>query len=132
MIKKNRAAAFGLALSILLPVGTEAIAARTVPIAENLELTTQVNTSVEGSFAAHVDAEEPLTYRITTEPRKGEIRLLDNGRFLYTPRTNKKGKDYFGYRATDNEGNTSEEGTVLIRIEKRPEAEYPAENVSAS
>ena len=60
-----------------------------------------------------------LTYQITTEPTKGEIELTDDGRFVYTPDTNRRGRDYFGFKATDADGNSSQEATVIIRIEKQ-------------
>ena len=71
-----------------------------------------------GRFAA-VDPEgETLSYEITTEPGKGVVEVGENGRFVYTPAENKKGKDYFGYRAVDASGNRSEEATVIITILK--------------
>ena len=42
---------------------------------------------------------------------------LEDGGFLYTPRPNRKGRDYFGYRVIDEAGNVSQEATGLIRIE---------------
>ena len=46
------------------------------------------------------------------------ISLNEDGSFVYTPRENKKGRDYFGYKAIDPEGNVSQEATVIIRIQK--------------
>lgn len=117
-----KSAACCLVLAFLLGSGTGAFADRSAPAAENLELTTEVNTGVEGTLTARCDAGETLSFQITTKPRKGELRLLEDGRFSYVPRADKKGRDYFGYRAIDSGGGVSEEATVLIRIEraKRP------------
>ena len=90
---------------------------------EHLELTTKKNTSIEGVLTAQKQEGDAIDYEITTEPRKGSVTLLEEGRFVYTPREGKKGRDYFGYRSIDAEGNRSEEGTVLIRIENR---EHPS------
>lgn len=88
------------------------------PRAENLELVTRRNTPVEGRLIARAGEGDKLTFAITTKPVKGEIRLLENGRFVYTPRPNKRGRDYFGYRAIDEAGQVSQEATAIIRIEK--------------
>ena len=88
-----------------------------VPIADNLELVTRREVPVEGLLSARDAENGKLSYQITTNPIKGTVQLEDDGRFFYTPRKGKKGRDYFGYRATDAEGNVSQEATVLIRIE---------------
>lgn len=88
------------------------------PVAENLELKTYQNVSVGGSLSAYDPDGGALEYTITTQPVKGSIELNDDGSFVYTPRENKKGRDYFGYKAADGEGNLSQEATVIIKIEK--------------
>ena len=99
-------------------LAARACAGGSAPVAENLELVTKRNTPVEGRLSA-CDAEDDLSaFAITTRPVKGDIQLGVDGRFLYTPRQNRKGRDYFGYRAIDAAGNVSEEATALIRIEK--------------
>ena len=90
---------------------------------EHLELTTKKNTPIEGVLTAQKQEGDAIDYEITTEPRKGSVTLLEEGRFVYTPREGKKGRDYFGYRSIDAAGNRSEEGTVLIRIKNR---EHPS------
>ena len=82
-----------------------------------LELVTRRNTPLAGQLTARAGEGDALTFAITTRPVKGELRLLDNGRFVYTPRQNKRGRDYFGYRAIDGEGRLSQEATAIIRIE---------------
>jgi hypothetical protein len=88
-------------------------------VAENLELTTYRGISVGGQLAA-VDPEGDLvTFSLTTAPVKGELSLNEDGSFVYSPLDGKKGKDYFGFRATDTSGNASQEATAIIRIEKK-------------
>lgn len=94
-------------------------AASGAPVAENLELETYRNVSVGGRLSA-VDPEGgALTYEITTEPGKGTVELTKDGRFVYTPDKDRRGRDYFGYKATDSDGNSSQEATVIIRISKQ-------------
>lgn len=102
----------------LLGLSDGAHAEGSAPVAENYEFKTERNTPFTASLSAQdVDGGE-LTFTITTEPVKGSIRLEPNGSFTYTPGTDKKGRDYFGYKAADSEGNLSQEATVIIKIEK--------------
>lgn len=111
-------------LSLVLLIGcfagisTAAYAESSAPVAENLELSTYQNVSVGGSLSAYDPEGGSLEYTITTEPVKGSIKLESDGTFVYTPRENKRGRDYFGYKATDGDGNVSQEATVIIKIEK--------------
>ena len=89
------------------------------PIAENLEISTFVDTSVGGQLKALDPESGPLTFHITTPPRKGDIELGDNGSFVYTPNQGKRGRDYFGYKAENSKGEMSSEATVVIRIERQ-------------
>lgn len=115
---KFKAAALVLALTFIMPLGT-VLAANGAPVAENLELTTYRNVCVGGQLSA-VDPEgDAMTFEITTQPSKGTVELTDDGRFVYTPDTNRKGRDYFGYRAVDETGARSQEATVIIKIEKQ-------------
>lgn len=88
------------------------------PLAESFELSTPMNTPYEGQLTANDEDSGELYYEITTQPIKGEIALNEDGSFVYTPRENKKGRDYFGYKAVDPDGNYSQEATVIIRIKK--------------
>lgn len=109
-----------LALTLCMCTGlcAGAYADGTAPVAENLELQTYQNVSVGGSLSAYDPDGDALEYTITTEPVKGSIKLENDGSFVYTPRENKKGRDYFGYKAADADGNLSQEATVIIKIEK--------------
>ena len=108
-----------MAVLMLGSVGQKSFAEGNAPIAENLELKTYKNVSVGGLLSAFDAEGDVLKFEITTHPIKGEIELADNGSFIYTPAENKKGRDYFGYKAIDSEGNLSQEATVIIRIEKQ-------------
>ena len=103
---------FGFVLS------PRAEAAGNTPIADNLELTTRRNIPVEGRLSAHDADDDIVSFEITTDPIKGSIEFKDDGVIIYTPRRDKKGRDYFGYRARDAAGNVSQEATAIIRIEK--------------
>jgi hypothetical protein len=88
------------------------------PVAENLNFTTYKGVSVHGRFAAIDPEGDLLTYRIVTQPKKGEVAVQDII-FVYTPDKNKKGKDSFTYVALDSNGNVSQEATVSIVVEKQ-------------
>ena len=113
-----------LALLLLLVLAVAASAETQVPdnlppIAENLDLTTYRSVSVGGVLSA-VDPEgDTVSFEITTPPGKGDVTLEEDGHFVYTPRDGRRGKDYFGYRATDSAGNASQEATVVIRITRQ-------------
>ena len=96
-----------------------AMAAGSAPVAENLELRTYRNVSVSGQLSAFDPENDVVKFEICTQPVKGHIELAPDGSFVYTPNHDKKGKDYFGYKATDSEGNVTQEATVIIRIEKQ-------------
>ena len=119
-MKRNvfSAAALSMALLFGFVLSPRAEAAGNAPIAENLELTTGRNTPVTGQLTARDTDDDIVAFEITTNPVKGDILLKDEGVIVYTPRTNKKGRDYFGYRAVDAEGNVSQEATAIIKIEK--------------
>ncbi len=103
---------------LLLGSSFPALAADGAPIAENLELTTYRGISVGGRLKAFDPEGEEVHFRITTEPRKGSLTLGDDGEFVYTPADGKRGRDYFGYCASDPNGNVSQEATVVITIRK--------------
>ena len=108
--------AFALLLALL--AGIPVSAAGNAPIAENLEFETYRGTSMGGSLTASDPDGDRLSFELSTPPVKGTLDLNPDGRFVYTPAEGKRGRDYFGYRAVDPEGNRSQEATVLIRIQK--------------
>lgn len=108
-----------LFFTLLTGLFSFASAAGSAPIAENLELCTYRGVSVGGRLSASDPDGGALRFTVTTQPVKGRLDLEDDGRFVYTPADGKRGKDYFGYQATDADGNRSQEATVIIRIEKQ-------------
>lgn len=86
------------------------------PVAENQEIETYRGVSVGGRVSATDPEGGVLFYELTTEPMKGMVELSADGHFVYTPAEGKRGKDYFGFRATDEQGNVSQEGTVIIQL----------------
>lgn len=112
-----------MALSILS--GTMVYADYAAPVAENLELTTYRNVSIGGRMTANVPKGSTVEYIVTTEPVKGTLDISQDGHFIYTPKENKKGQDYFGYKAVDENGTESQEATVIIHIlRKAPTIRY--------
>lgn len=90
------------------------------PIAENLELSTYRGICMEGQLkATDPEGDEIVSYQLATPPVKGEVVINADGSFVYTPAEGKRGKDYFGYTATDAKGNTSQEATVIISLLKQ-------------
>ncbi len=102
--------------TMLLTFPHLALASDSAPIAENLELKTYCKVSTSGMLSAFDPDGGSVRFQITTQPVKGALSLSEDGAFTYTPQANKKGLDYFGYRAIDDEGKQSQEATVIIRI----------------
>ncbi|MDR2605817.1 MAG: S-layer homology domain-containing protein [Oscillospiraceae bacterium] len=104
-------------ITVTAPI-VETNPANYAPIAENLNYTTYKGVAVYGKFAA-VDPEgDLLTFRIVSQPKKGNVTVSDS-KFIYTPSSSKKGKDMFTYVALDPNGNVSQEATVNLVIEKQ-------------
>lgn len=121
-LKKLLLPAALLLMFVLLATMTAGIvssAAGSAPVAENLSLETYRGVSVGGRLNATDPDGDALTFEVATPPAKGELDLSSDGRFVYTPAEGKRGKDYFGFRAVDPDGNRSQEGTVIIKIQKQ-------------
>ncbi len=132
MKKIQQSACALLLLCALSAFAPQAGAEGGAPVAENLELRTYRNVSVGGKLAAIDEEDDVVSYTITTEPVKGSIELEENGCFVYTPKENKRGRDYFGYKAVDSEGNLSQEATVIIRIEKQKKHAQPPKGTACA
>ena len=111
-----------LAVASLLVAGQNGQAEGMTPIAENLECKTYCGVSIGGRLSAQDPDGDLLRFAVTTSPVKGTLALQDDGTFLYTPGENRRGRDYFGYRVVDSEGNLSQEATVIVRIERQKKA----------
>ena len=111
---------------ILLPILFSlllAMPAGAVPVAENQEIQTYRGVSVGGQLCAATPDGGGVSYTLTTYPCKGSVELQEDGSFVYTPQENRRGRDYFGYRAVDAEGNVSQEAVVIIRLLRRRQSE---------
>ena len=111
---------------ILLPVLFSlllAMPAGAVPVADNQEIQTYRGVSVGGQLCAATPDGGGVSYTLTTYPCKGSVELQEDGSFVYTPQENRRGRDYFGYRAVDAEGNVSQEAVVIIRLLRRRQSE---------
>ncbi len=101
-----------------------AMADNCAPVAENFEFETYRGVSFGGELNAVDPDGDALSFEITTQPRKGTIELKDDGSFVYSPAEGKRGRDYFGYKAIDAQGNRSQEATVIIRLVKNKSVSY--------
>ena len=122
---KKRICALCLALALTVPVFAAApetapeADAGCAPVAQNLEIETYRGIAVGGKLEAADPDGDVAGFEITTPPVKGSVTLGEDGCFVYTPVAGKRGRDYFGYRATDAKGNVSQEATVIIRLKKQ-------------
>jgi len=104
----------------LLPVSITLVRQENnAPVAQDVSISTYRDIAVEGVFAAVDPDGDALVFRVTSKARRGEVEVMPNGTFIYTPFPNKAGKDSFTYVAVDPFGNTSGEARVSIRIEKQ-------------
>lgn len=88
------------------------------PIALDSAMETYKNLPNEGLLKVSDPEQQPMTYTLTRQPRRGQVILREDGSFLYTPEKNKVGTDSFTYTAADPAGNVSREATVTVRILK--------------
>ena len=88
------------------------------PVAQDSTLETYKNLANHGKLTAHDPEGGQLTYTVTRNPRRGEVRIEADGTFTYTPKKNKVGTDSFTYTVTDAAGNVSREATVTIEVLK--------------
>ena len=119
MKKLRGALALLLCLTVLAPAALAAEDGNSAPVAENQELTTYRGVSVGGRLSAFDADGDEVSFEIVTEPMKGCVDLAPDGSFVYTPDEGRRGRDYFGFRAVDSEGNASQEGTVIIRLQRQ-------------
>ncbi len=86
------------------------------PKVNNVDFETYKNIENDGKLSASDPENAPMTYQLVEEPKRGSVKLSEDGTFVYTPMENKVGEDRFTYTATDDAGNTSTPATVNIRI----------------
>ena len=92
------------------------------PIAQDSALETYKNLPNHGVLTASDPEEQPLTYTVVRQPRRGSVEIREDGTFTYTPKKNKVGVDSFTYTAADPAGNVSREATVTVQILKPTDA----------
>ena len=104
-----------LTLSMIPTWGADQFAERQLPT--DLTVRTFSGTSVGGELHARKDGSGDLFYTVTAEPVKGSLTIQEDGRFVYTPRQGKLGRDSFYYRTLDQNGELSDEYAVWIQID---------------
>ena len=92
------------------------------PAAQDGALETYKNLSNDGKLIAPDPEEQPVTFTLVRQPRRGTVELREDGTFTYTPKKNKVGVDSFTFTATDPAGNVSREATVTVQILKPVDA----------
>ncbi len=92
------------------------------PVAEDSAIETYKNLANTGKLKVADPEGEKLTFTVTRQPKRGEVKVNEDGSFEYTPKKNKVGVDSFTYTAADPAGNVSREATVTIQIMKPSDA----------
>ena len=101
------------------------------PKAIAAEFETYKNIANDGQLTG-TDAENgPLTFQLVDAPKRGTVKLEENGAFVYTPTKNKVGDDRFTFTVTDDAGNVSKPAEVKIRILKPTESKTFADLTGA-
>ena len=88
------------------------------PVAEDSTLETYKNLPNTGKLKVSDPENQPMTFTVTRQPRRGSVTISEDGSFTYTPKKNKVGVDSFVYTAADPGGKVSREATVTITILK--------------
>ena len=99
------------------------------PIAEDSSIETYKNLANTGKLKVFDPEEQPLTYSVIRQPRRGTVTVAEDGSFTYTPKKNKVGTDSFTFTATDPAGKVSREATVTIEILKPTDAQQYTDTV---
>ncbi len=92
------------------------------PVAEDSAVETYKNITAKGNLKVTDPEGQPMTYTVVRAPKRGNVNILENGSFVYTPKKNKIGVDSFAFTAADPAGNVSREATVTITILKPTDA----------
>ena len=102
------------------------------PVAEDSALETYKNLPTEGKLKVSEPEGETMTYTLLRAPRRGQVQLMADGSFVYTPKKNKVGVDSFTFTATDPAGNVSREATVTVQILKPTDSRQYTDTVGRS
>lgn len=88
------------------------------PKANADEFETYKNIANDGKLTGTDPENAPLTFQLVEKPRRGTLKLNEDGSYVYTPDKNKVGEDSFTFTVTDEAGNVSKPATVKITILK--------------
>lgn len=99
------------------------------PIAEDTAVETYKNLPNTGKLKVSDPENQPLTYTVTRQPRRGTVTVGEDGTFTYTPKKNKVGIDSFVFTAADPAGNVSREATVTVTILKPSDSKQYTDTV---
>jgi hypothetical protein len=94
------------------------------PVAEDFAIETYKNLPNEARLKVTDPEGKKLTYTVTKQPKRGQVQVMEDGTFVYTPKKNKVGEDSFTYTATDPAGNVSREAKVSVKIMKTSAQQY--------
>lgn len=108
-----------LMMSLLSPARTQSTAVDLQLSLSDQSYRTFRSTSVGGCLQPEESAEGELFFTITEEPVKGDLELLEDGSFVYTPRDGKQGRDSFWYKTVDEKGQVSRDYMVSVRIDQQ-------------
>lgn len=86
------------------------------PIAEDSTEETYKNLEITARLRVRDPEGQAMTFTVTRQPRRGFVKINEDGTFLYTPKKNKVGVDSFAYTACDASGAVSREATVILTI----------------
>ena len=84
------------------------------PTAEACTVSAKENISVYGSLVAKDPDGDEITYHALSMPKNGDLKLSEDGAFVYTAKANGASSDSFSYYVCDRYGNRSETATVSI------------------
>lgn len=88
------------------------------PKAIDTEFETYKNIANDGKLTGTDAENSPLTFQLVDMPKRGNVKLNEDGTYVYTPSKNKVGEDSFTFTVTDDAGNVSKPATVKIKILK--------------
>lgn len=83
---------------------------------------TYKNIANDGVLTGSDPEKGSLTFQLVDSPKRGSVKLEQDGTYVYTPAKNKVGEDQFTFTVTDDAGNVSKPATVKIKILKPSDA----------
>lgn len=99
------------------------------PIAQDSAQETYRDMEITARLCVQDPENQPMTFCVTRNPRRGVLTVHEDGSFTYTPKKNKVGLDSFTYTAQDEAGNVSREATVTLTIVRPTDDERYADTM---